>query len=167
MQPTRNATSQIQSGMFPLPLLSAHPMMTRTTGSSGQANMAPFFRGRLQTPVWGRHKALPTGVTHGIRMIEALPIRMAISRGDSRVAAVGSLGMTSARRVPANCSRFFFKGIFAVRSCCRSFPMCSTNDAHSGPNCRSNSWRSRAARAGLFPPVEIAICSGPRRTTAG
>jgi len=43
--------------------------------------------------------------------------------------------------------------------------MCSTNDDHSVPNCPSNSLRSRAAQGRTVSAVEIAICSGPRRTT--
>jgi len=51
--------------------------------------------------------------------------------------------------------------------CRRLLPTCSTKTLHSGPNCRASSLRSRAASAGLRPPVEMAICSGPRLTTAG
>ena len=42
-----------------------------------------------------------------------------------------------------------------------------TQAPYSGPNCRSSSARNRAASEGLSPPVEIAICNDPRRTTAG
>ena len=57
--------------------------------------------------------------------------------------------------------------IFWARILRRNFPVCLTHKLHSGPNCSSNSLRRRAAKPGFWPLVEIAICSSPRRTTAG
>lgn len=49
----------------------------------------------------------------------------------------------------------------------RASPSHRSQLSHSGPNWFSNSWRSLCAKAPLCPAVEMAICSGPRRTTAG
>jgi hypothetical protein len=49
----------------------------------------------------------------------------------------------------------------------RSFPSLSSSLAYSGPYDASSCRRMRFANVGLCPPVEMAICRAPRRTTAG
>ena len=53
------------------------------------------------------------------------------------------------------------------RIAARRAPRMSATSPYSGLINASSPSRNRLASVGLFPPVEIAICTAPRRTTAG